>query len=51
MIYNCKFCGKECNSKLSESCHERFCKLNPDYEQNIKIHKETSVKAGSLASR
>lgn len=49
MIYNCKFCGKECNSKLSESCHERFCKLNPNYEQNIKKHKETSVKFGSLA--
>ena len=29
-MYNCKYCGKECKSKLSKSCHERLCKRNPN---------------------
>ena len=29
-MYICKYCGKECKSKLSKSCHERVCKLNPN---------------------
>ena len=29
-MFICKYCGKECKSKLSKSCHERLCKLNPN---------------------
>lgn len=29
-MYNCKYCGKECKSKLSKSCHERLCTRNPN---------------------
>ena len=29
-IFICQYCGKECKSKLSKSCHERLCKLNPN---------------------
>lgn len=25
----CQYCGKVCKSKLSKSCHERYCDLNP----------------------
>jgi hypothetical protein len=39
-MYYCQYCNKECVSKLSKSAHERFCKLNPNYEQNIKAHIE-----------
>jgi len=28
--YICKYCRKKCKSKLSKSCHERVCKLNPN---------------------
>ena len=36
----CKFCGKKCRNKISKVAHERFCKLNPNYEQNMKVHRE-----------
>ena len=29
-IFICQYCGKECKSTLSKSCHERLCKLNPN---------------------
>jgi len=29
-MFICQYCGKECKSKLSKSCHERLCKLNPN---------------------
>lgn len=41
----CKFCGKECHSNLSKSCHERFCKLNPNYESTIAITKQAVRKS------
>ena len=46
----CQFCGIECRSNLSKSCHERFCKLNPDYEHNIKVVAEASRKASKSIS-
>ena len=46
----CQFCGIECRSNLSKSCHERFCKLNPDYEHNIKVITEASRKASKSIS-
>lgn len=49
-MFNCQYCNKECKSKLSKSAHERFCKLNPNYEQNIKVHIEkVSSKGGQAA--
>ena len=39
-MYYCQYCNKECASKISKSAHERFCKLNSNYEQNIKVHIE-----------
>ena len=30
MNYVCEYCGKICKSKISKSCHERFCELNPN---------------------
>ena len=29
-MFICQYCGKECKSNLSKSCHERLCKLNPN---------------------
>ena len=28
--FKCKYCGKEYLSKLAKSCHEHFCKNNPN---------------------
>ena len=39
-MYTCQYCNKECKSNRSKVAHERFCKLNPNYEQNIKVHIE-----------
>lgn len=49
-MFICQYCHKECKSKLSKSCHERFCKLNPDYESNIKVHIEKCAKPALIAS-
>ena len=43
----CKFCGKKCRNKISKVAHERFCKLNPNYEQNMKVHREKTSKKGN----
>jgi len=45
-MFICQYCHKECRSKGSKSAHERFCKLNPDYESNIKVHVEKVSKFG-----
>ena len=37
----CDFCGKICKNNISKSAHQRFCKLNPNYKQNIKHHTKT----------
>lgn len=29
-VFKCKYCNKEYTSKLSKSCHEHFCKNNPN---------------------
>ena len=51
-MYICQYCNKECKSKISKSAHERLCKLNPDYEQNIKDHiKKVSSKGSNAASK
>ncbi len=36
----CKFCGKECKNQLSRARHERSCKLNPNYDENITAFKK-----------
>ncbi len=41
----CQYCGKVCKNKLSKAKHEHLCKLNPDYEKHLEIHRNTSVKA------
>lgn len=54
-MYICKYCGKECKSKLSKSCHERVCKLNPNkvdttylsqngINTNKKLHQKYKIK-------
>lgn len=45
-MFICQYCQKECKSKGSKSAHERFCKLNPNYESNIKVHVEKVSKLG-----
>lgn len=45
----CKYCGKECSNNISKSAHERFCKQNPDYENNLKNHIENVAKKGGKA--
>ena len=47
-MISCQFCGKECFSKSSRSAHQRFCKLNPDYQKNIKKHAQLTSKAGAI---
>lgn len=37
MKYKCKYCGKEFDSKQSLAGHSSHCKLNPNYESNLKI--------------
>ena len=41
----CQYCGKTCKNKLSKAKHEHLCKLNPDYEKHLEVHRNTSVKA------
>ena len=41
----CQYCGKTCKNKLSKAKHEHLCRLNPDYEKHLEIHRNTSVKA------
>ena len=36
---NCCFCGKLCKNQNSLRNHERLCKLNPDYKENVKALK------------
>lgn len=40
----CQYCGKLCKNKMSKVRHEYFCELNPDYQQHIENHKNTTVK-------
>lgn len=48
MSIKCQFCEKECSSNLSKTAHQRFCKLNPDYQENIKKHAQFISKAGAI---
>lgn len=41
-MYNCQFCNKECKSNLSKSCHERYCKQNPN-RINTDFLKENAI--------
>ena len=36
IMYNCKYCLKECKSIQSLRGHKRLCKLNPNFEENYK---------------
>ena len=35
-MYYCQYCSKECKSLQSIRGHERLCKLNPNFEEDIK---------------
>ena len=35
MIYKCKYCNKEFDSKYKLAGHSTRCKMNPNYEENI----------------
>ena len=35
-MYYCQYCSKECKSLQSLRGHERLCKLNPNFEENLK---------------
>ena len=51
-MYTCQYCSKECKSNRSKIAHERFCKLNPNYETNIQHHIETvSIKGARAFTR
>ena len=39
-MYYCQYCSKECKSLQSLHGHERLCKLNPNFEENIKKQNE-----------
>lgn len=41
----CRYCGKTCKNKMSKAKHEHLCRLNPDYEKHLEVHRNTSVKA------
>lgn len=45
----CKYCGKECKSKLSKSCHERLCKLNPNKKDTTYLT-ENALQTNKLLS-
>lgn len=47
-MYTCAFCGAELKSSLSRAAHQRFCKENPDYLENLRKHIETSIKSASI---
>jgi len=38
MDFYCKYCNKKCKSKLSKSCHERFCQFNPNKADKSFLH-------------
>lgn len=44
MIYKCKYCGKEFDSKHQLAGHTAHCKLNPNYEKNLKQLEEARKK-------
>lgn len=37
--YICQYCGKECKSKLSKSCHEKYCDLNENKKSKEHLRK------------
>lgn len=39
-MYYCQYCSKECKSLQSLRGHERLCKLNPNFEENLKKQNE-----------
>lgn|SRR5574344_1403137 len=43
----CQFCGKQMKNKIQQAAHERFCKKNPKYAENLKHHIETVTKYGA----
>lgn len=44
-MYICQYCSKECKSIHSLHGHERLCKLNPNYEENHKIHHQNVIES------
>lgn len=43
-MYYCQYCNKECVSKQSKVSHQRFCKLNPNYQKNKQIARQAAFK-------
>ena len=44
-IFVCQYCGKVCKNKMSKVKHEHFCKMNPDYEKHLEVHRNTTCRA------
>lgn len=49
-MYNCKYCGKECSSKMSLIKHEQYCLNNPDHLSRD-IFKQTAKKANETKKK
>lgn len=49
-MFTCDFCGKECKNKIQKAAHQRFCKLNPNYDTNLQVHLDQTQRKGNIAA-